>query len=476
MSQTNMLVRSVRSSLLPSWLLLSLVAGCGGLVDPDPYTGTIDPSAFDKQYKFQPTSREDPVLGCLMPRRGWDGTSLSDGLRFYYLGALFATQLDLSGAFDTARALPPSVYQLTGCNAPEGRNDPGDFDIRLHNYDRRVQYPILSQGLFPVQVGGASEPAAQASYKPFHLMVQAALGPSVRDRMGCNDVKRELSLLERAGWDRATKVFPDGTPKDYDFAFQSREQLKTSAARWKDWPMVNVGVPVGRSLDPVQACPFVTGTKAVYPKTLSDSAATFQFPAQAWFRGLLSGYLDGGDLPVLTEQRKCPALFDSGRSCKVEGGMPTGCSFVDGEVCTATDATKPGTCLVPPPVCPVINDLYVSKDEFVPPGGSGYDASDPLPRSKAIVTLADPADMTKTRKADALAMFAAAPGQPGFSPVCRVSWVDVTKLSCAKSEPDAIRPRPLCTVSEILSTPTAIVPTAAGKDVFVHCLFLAGAK
>ena len=95
MSQINPLVRSIRSSLLPSFLLLS-VSGCSGLIDPDPYTGTIDPSAFDRQYKFQPTSRDDPALGCLMPRRGWDGTSLSDGLRFYYFGALFAAQLDLT--------------------------------------------------------------------------------------------------------------------------------------------------------------------------------------------------------------------------------------------------------------------------------------------------------------------------------------------------------------------------------------------
>lgn len=477
MSQTNSLVRSVRFSQLPGCVLLSLLAGCNGLIDPDPYTGTIDPSGFDKQYRFQPTTREDPALGCLMPRRGWDGTQLGDSLRFYYLGALYAAQIDLSGTFDTSRSLPASVYQLSGCNAPEGREDPGEFDIRTSNYDKRVQYPILSQGLFPIQVGTASEPTAQASYKPFHMVVAATIGDGVRERMGCNDVKREVSLLERAGWDRATKAFPDAGPTDIAFSFPSREQIKAGMPRWKDWPMVNVGVPVGRSLDPVQACPFVTGSKATYPKSFSDQESSFAFPSQAWFRGLLSGYLDGGELPVSTDPRKCPALFDSGRACKIESGMPTGCSFTDGEVCTATDAAKPGTCLVPPPVCPVINDLYVSKDEFVPPGGTGYDASDPLPRAKSIVTLTDPVDMSKTRKADALAVFAAAPSQPGFSPVCRVRWVDLSKLTtCAKSEPDAIRPRPLCSVSEILANPTAILPTAPGKDVYVHCLFLATGK
>lgn len=476
MSQKSMLVRSVRLSILPV-CLLSLSAACSGVIDPDPYTGTIDPSGFDKQYKFQPTSREDPANGCLMPRRGWDGASLSDSPRFFYLGALFAAQLDLSGNFDTSRSLPPAVYSLSGCNAPEGRQDPGEFDIRVNNYDKRVQYPILSQGLFPVQVGGAGEPTAQASYKPFHLVVQVQLEATVRDRMGCNDVKRELSLLERAGWDRATKAFPDTGPKDFDFAFPTREQIKSGAVRFKDWPMVNVGVPVGRGLDPIQACPFVTNSKAVYPKSFADTSAGFQFPSQAWFRGLLSGYVDGGDLPIVTEARKCPALFDSGKSCKVDSmGMVTGCNVTDGEVCTSTDPAKTGTCLVPPPVCPVINDLYVSKDEFDPPSASSFDASDPLPRSKSIVTLTDPMDMTKTRKTDALAIFATAPGQTSFSPVCRVRWVDLSKATCAAKETDAIKPRPLCTIAELQASPGAILPTAPGKDVFVHCLSLAAAK
>ena len=476
MSQKSTLVRSVGLSLLPV-CLLSLSAACSGVIDPDPYTGTIDPSAFDKQYKFQPASREDPVNGCLLPRRGWDGASLSDSPRFYYLGALFAAQLDLAGAFDTTRALPASVYSLSGCNAPEGRKDPGEFDIRVNNYDRRVQYPILSQGLFPVQVGAAGEPTAQASYKPFHLVVQVQLETTVRDRMGCNDVKRELSLLERAGWDRATKTFPDTGPKDFDFAFPSREQIRSGAVRFKDWPMVNVGVPVGRSLDPIQSCPFVTGSKAVYPQNLSDSAAGFQFPSQAWFRGLLSGYVDGGDLPLITEARKCPALFDSGKSCKIDAmGMVTGCSVADGEVCTATDPAKSGTCLVPPPVCPVINELYVSKDEFDPPSASSFDSSDPLPRSKSIVTLTDAMDMTKTRKADALAMFAVSAGQPNYSPVCRVRWVDLSRATCAAKENQTIKPRPLCTIAELQASTGAILPTAPGKDVFVHCLSLAAAK
>ena len=301
MSQKSPLPRIVRWPLFSVGFVLSLSAGCSDLIPPDPYSGAIDPSGFYRLYKFQPSSKDDPADGCLIPRRGWDGATLSDTARFYYMGALFPSQLDLSGAFDVSRPWPPSVYALAGCTAPERRQDPGDFDIRIHNYDKRVQYPILSQGLFPLQVGGASEPTATSSskpdgvplsYKPFHLVVQATLGPSVRDRMGCNDVKRELSLLERAGWDRSNKAFPDGGTKDIDFAFPSRDQIKAGTVRFKDWPMVNVGVPVGRSLDVTQSCPFVKDSKATYPKTLDDSSSSFQFPSQSWFRGLLSGSVE----------------------------------------------------------------------------------------------------------------------------------------------------------------------------------------
>jgi hypothetical protein len=486
MSQKSPLPRIVRWPLFSVGFVLSLSAGCSDLIPPDPYSGTIDPSGFYRLYKFQPSSKDDPADGCLIPRRGWDGATLSDTARFYYMGALFPSQLDLSGAFDVSRPWPPSVYALAGCTAPERRQDPGDFDIRIHNYDKRVQYPILSQGLFPLQVGGASEPTATSSskpdgvplsYKPFHLVVQATLGPSVRDRMGCNDVKRELSLLERAGWDRSNKAFPDGGTKDIDFAFPSRDQIKAGTVRFKDWPMVNVGVPVGRSLDVTQSCPFVKDSKATYPKTLDDSSSSFQFPSQSWFRGLLSGYLDGGDLPLATDPTKCPALFDSKKACKWETGAPTGCNFSAGEVCTATATSPTGTCLQPPPVCPVVNDLYVSKDEYkVLPSSTDFKLNDPLPWSSSTVTRTDPGDPTKTRKAEALAIFAVAPGQPGFSPVCRVRWVDFSKLTCAQKETDPIAPRPLCTVAEIQAKPDAMVAVAPGQDVFVHCLSLAAKK
>ena len=470
----------------PACLVISFLAGCGGLIDPDPYTGTMDPSGFYRLYKFQPSSSEDPAEGCLLPRMAWDGTTLADASRFYYMGGLFAAQLDLSGAFDTSRALPPAVYSLTGCDAPEGRQDPGEFDIRVHNYDKRLQYPILSQGLFPSQVGGSGEPTATDSkkpdnvpllYKPFHVVVLATLGQGVRSRMGCNDVKHEVSLLERAGWDRSSKAFPDDGPKDIDFSFPSREQMRSGAARFKDWPMVNVGVPIGRSLDAALSCPFVKNSRAVYPKTLHDPDSTFVFPAQSWFRGLLSGYLDGGEVAVVADARKCPALFDSKKACSIEAGTPTGCNFTDGEVCTAKDAATPGTCLQPPPVCPAINELYVSKDEYkVLPTSADFKANDPLPRSQATVKLVDAVDPQKSRVAQSLAIFAVAPGQPGFSPVCRVHWVDFSKLTCAAKETDPIKPRPLCTLAEIRAVPAAITDPPLGKDVFVHCVSLASAK
>lgn len=129
-------------------------------------------------------------------------------------------------------------------------------------------------------------------------MVQAALGPSVRDRMGCNDVKRELSLLERAGWDRASKAFPDGTPKDYDFTFQSREQLKTSAARWKDWPMVNVGVPVGLVSIRCRPVRCELGLEGGLSQDLERSGSDVPVPGAGLVPGLLSGTPMAGSASV----------------------------------------------------------------------------------------------------------------------------------------------------------------------------------
>ena len=434
--------------------------GCSGLIDPDPYLGTVDPAGFDAAVRFATVST-DATKACLIPRRALKLAAAGglDSSTWVYLGGLTTTQLDISNAADASKALPAAAYKIDGCNAPEGRGDERQFDTRLQNYQPDVQYPVLSYGTVPMLAGTSAEPTSLKTYKPWHVVVAAELTSSVRDRMGCNDVKSERSLLERSGWDRQSKMFADGGPRDIDIKFPTRAQIQAGMVTFKDWPMVSVAVPVGSSTDPALACPFVTGGMASYPKFPGDPNATFQFPSQSWLRGLLGGYLDGGDLPVTKDPTKCPALLPTTKACSMT--MP--CDTAAGEVCGSS-----GTCVAPVPICPVLNELYVSTAEVPMPTDANI--SDPLPSAK--VTLKDMLDPTKTRSADILAIFAAVPGQPGYSPVCRVRYFDPTKVNCLAKESDAIAPRQLCTPAEIVAA-GAVVTT---RDVFVHCLFLNSAK
>lgn len=454
-----------RSTPIPAYALWiglglgALGAACSSTIPPDPYMGTIDPGAFDPLVAFS-TSTSNPVAACVQPRRGFGGgTAGLDGLTWIYLGGLSATQLDIANASDPTKALPAAAYQVSGCNAPEGRADAETFDPRVDNYVKDKQFPVLSQGLMPALAGTITEPTRLSTYKPWHVVVPTALGPSLVDRMGCNDIKGERSLLERAGWSRETKMFPEGGPRDFTISFPSRDAIRAGMATFKDWPMISVAAPVMSTPDGLASCPFVTGTTARYPAFPGDPAASFQFPSQHWLRGLLGGYLDGGDLPVTTDPTACssiPVTVATGRTCTAA----TDCNAAAKETCPS------GMCLAPLPICPVLNDLYVAKDEVPVP--STTTAANPI--ASATVTLKDPADMTKTRTADILAIFSATPGQPGFSPVCRLRFFDKTKVNCGRTEPDAIAPRPLCTPQEIQASPGAVMTTP--RDYYVHCLFL----
>lgn len=426
--------------------------GCSGVIDPDPYLGTIDPSAFATQVRFATSS--NPVSACLVPRHGW-GASAEAG--WVYLGPLTANQLDLANAADPTKALPPSVYELSGCDKPEGRAEQRAFDPRLDNYLRDVQYPILSTGFVPALAGTATEPANLSTYRPFHAVVKATLDPGLRDRMGCNDVKSERSLLERAGWDRESKQFPEGGPRDIQIQYPTREQIRSGQVTFKDWPMVSVAVPVGTTWDQNAACPFITGNTSKLPKFPGDPMATFQFPSQHWLRGLLGGYLDGGTLPVTTDKLQCPALVPTIKSC----GAMAPCDTAAGEVCSS------GRCLARVPVCPAVNDLWLRKDEVkVPTSGATWDVFGGGERTVDIKST----DGTMTRKGDILSIFKALPGQPGFSPVCRLRVYDPAVAMCAKTEAEALSPRALCTAAELEAQPMAEV--ALPGTYYVHCLFV----
>jgi hypothetical protein len=429
-------------------------SACSGVIPPDPYLGTIDPSGFDAMVGF-PTSSSNAAAACLQPRAGFGGQSGFDGVTWVYLGGLSNTQLDISNASDPTKALPAAVYQVSGCDAPEGRGDAQVYDARLDNYLTDRQYPVLAQGLVPSMAGAAAEPTRLATYKPWHVVVPVQIQSTIVERMGCNDIKGERSLLERAGWQRDTKVFPDDGPHDFDIAYPSRDTIKAGGAKFKDWPMVSVAVPVMSTTQTLMSCPFVSGNMAKAPTFPGDPNATFQFPTQHWLRGLLGGYLDGGDLPVTTDPTKCPALVPTVEDCSAM--IP--CAG-PGETCSSA-----GKCVAPVPICPVVNELFVATDEVPLPTSTSL--ANPMPN--ATVTLKDAMDMTKTRVADVMAIFGKSPGQDGFSPVCRLRFFDKTKLSCGRKETDSIAPRPLCTADEIKSTPGAVTDTAV--PYYVHCLF-----
>src|SRR6185295_3895820 len=91
--------------LLGLGLGLFWASACNGVIPPDPYQGTIDPSGFDVMVGF-PTSSSKPEQACLQPRNGFGGASGLDGVNWIYLGGLTTTQLDISNASDPTRALP----------------------------------------------------------------------------------------------------------------------------------------------------------------------------------------------------------------------------------------------------------------------------------------------------------------------------------------------------------------------------------
>lgn len=462
---------------LSGWLSLSatacvpvLLLGCSDLIPPDPYRGTIDSSSFDTAFGGpSKSSWPNGVFPCLAPRRGFGGgPSGIDGQTWWYMGGLSASQLDLSNAADPAKALPPSVYEVTGCEGGEGKAEPirrDTYDARIHNYLTDRQYPVVSYGNFPAQVGAAGEPTSVGSYRPWHVVVPVALRDSVRGRMGCNDIKSERSLLERAGWSRETKAFPENAPYNMDLRIPTREDIRAGRVTFRDWPMMSVATVLMKTPVANESCPTVSGSMAQYPKFPGDPSASFQFPQQHWLRGLLGGYLDGGDVPTTTDPVACADIlrYPTGKSC----AMTSECNAAANEICTG------GRCQAPIPVCPQLNELFVDIGEVPLPTSATL--SNPI--QSATVDLKDPMDDKKVRKgADILAIFSAVPGDAAYSPVCRLRFFDKKKVTCAASEPtDLIAPRPLCSAKELKAQPDALVTKdSMGKalpNYYVHCLF-----
>lgn len=411
--------------------------GCSGTRPPDDYLGTMDGSQF---YPFFRGADSGPAAGCMMPLLGYGagGALMSTAAPWFYLGTLSKTQLDAGNITDPLNTPPQTAYVIDKC-APQGDTH---FDPRTSNYLRSVQYPVLANA--------EMEPTDIAKYRPFHLVVSAAVRADKQPNIGCNDIKSEKSVQERGGWDKDQRRWGQGDNLDLDVTPVTPEQLKAGLVKFKDWPMVNVASPVMGSPSAQKACPYATGSTARGPKYPGDPAATYQFPSGSWYRGLLGGYLDGGDLPITMDPAACAAELPAGNHCMDMG------------------PTK-GPCY-----CPRTNDLYVSAGEALQHDMSGNLVIDPKTMLPVVdrTALASGSvmltDGSRSRKADILFTFAALRGQDGFSPACRLRVYDPRKVVCARKEAEDVAPRPLCTLAELVASKDAQVKISS---TWVHCLF-----
>ncbi len=398
-------------------LLCFPAASCSGTVAPDDYLGTVDGSGFDPLFGTNTTN-----LGpaCIGPRAGYAANG-TDTVSWYYLGTLSQTQLDISNSTDPTRTPVTGAYAISGC-APGSAS----FDPRTDNYVLTQQYPIIG--------GTITLPTKITTYKPWQVVFPAKV---VAGRaLGCNDIKSEKSLQARGGYDLDSHLW-NQSDRDVDVNPPTLDQIRAGMVTFKDWPIFNVAAPLMKTQDPAKSCPLVScaqpGMCPKYPKSPGDPAADFQFPTQNWVRGLLGGYLDGGDLPISTNPMVCKDVLPAGNTC-----MTTGC------------------------VCPQVNTVYMSS-EILTAG-----KIDTKILAAGTVTIAG-----RKSPANLLATFAATPGQPGYSPICQVKVYDPTKVVCTRKEDD-VAPRPLCTVDELKMSPAAAFPKV--PTTYVHCLFLSQSK
>ena len=156
-----------------------LLIGCS--VPPDDYLGIVDTTTWDARFGGT-TSSVAPL--CVVPQTAVKNDSSAT---WYYAGNFSLRLLDPLNTQDPTRPLPTEFYRISGC-APDS-SDP--FDFRTDNFVKDRQYPVYAQN--------AAEPLNALTYNPFYFVTPV----NVRDqRVGCNDVRGERTLLDRGGWDR----------------------------------------------------------------------------------------------------------------------------------------------------------------------------------------------------------------------------------------------------------------------------------
>lgn len=495
-------MRHPARSLLLSIASLGAASGCA--VPADPYLGTADPSGWDALYGG------GTAPACRAPRSylAPNGTTPTPG--WYYLGHFTTDQLDLTNALDPTRALPAEAYQIDGCAPEQGAT----FDPRLDNFETDKQYPVFAQNA-PEPTGTV---VSARRYRPFVYLTKVQVRGQ---QVGCNDVRGERTLLDRGGWDRATSAFTEQKASAaLDVQRADKDKVRAGQVTFKDWPLFSLATPLMRGTELAKACPY-NGAKP-FPMTPGDPAAPFRFANQGWYRGLLTGYLDGGDVPVHTSYKDCLSLFEMGKACQANADcgagvcaegrciatsyrVDTGASCRGGAACptgtTCTmDAMNPmdplknsyrctlsgslvstgkscamsacdaaagevcvsGTCRRAPwPVCPKVTDVYVADAE-----------ADAVGRGSVTV-----GPMGMTRSAEPIVSFSSLRGSANFSPVCRLRRYDSKALADAlamnanlcKREDSMVAPRPLCTAQQLIDAKVVLAETELS---FVHCMFV----
>lgn len=518
-------LRPFRPTRLTSWRLALypalLLGGCS--IAPDPYLGTIDPTGWDARFGgVSVLTNTPPCVAPLTALRGNAGNASNSS--WYYLGNFSLNQLDLLKTQDPTRPLPPEGYRISGCAPAQGAE--ANFNYRDNNFETDRQYPV-----FP---GNSPEPTSAATYSPFFFVTPVA----VRDQqVGCNDVRSERTLLDRGGWDRGSLSFMDAARSSpLDVQRPSRENIRAGMVTMVDWPLFNLTAPLMRPdkgdaanrsgatvVDRVKACPFQANNTAKIPTKIGDPDASFSYANLGWLRGLLTGFMDAGEVPLQRGAKSCLSLFetgaactadadcktgatvcntesgrcvattvqvDTGVSCRDSNGMPstaicascsptslrcmttasltdtrkdcnmTACDSSKGEICSGGVGKR--TCKVSPlSICPAVTDIYVPDVEsYALAGGS--------------VTLGSG---MSTRAAPPMTVFSAARGDQGFSPVCRVRRYDSKALdakltmdpaACLGREESMVAPRPRCTADQLKAAGVVLAETELS---FVNCVF-----
>lgn len=218
-------------------VLLALSGACGEASKnaPDPYYGTVDSTAFDSRFLPSTNKTNCPMGACYPYQLGYEG---GNQIHFFNFGATPTKNfpVDQTGATQIPVTLANTAYQFSSCTSHP-------YDLFADSFDPSVQFPILTK-----------LPLATTNTKAFLLPLQAVYNVDGVAGDDCNDIKNASSIGPQSG--------PAGK-----YGAQA-----SNIVEYHFWAPVDM--------------------TALIPAT-----STLKRP-YAWYRGLQTGYLDGGMVPV----------------------------------------------------------------------------------------------------------------------------------------------------------------------------------